>query len=586
MAFKRVLPIGIVLVLVLLGGWWYRHRGTGVEATSAGSAARSASAPASATTAGLPPSAQTDQVPGIAIPGDTPGNIPGDIPEVGSSAGPSPLPVGQEAAVDPSAFLDEALPGRGVYAGAQKCQECHARKFDGWSHDWHARALSRPTSRTVVGKFNNAHYKGTSSEAWMRRKGSKYVMRTLDASGEMSDFPVQWLIGGKRMQDTVTVLEDGRWQVLPIYYHVTGAGAWVDYNETKQGPVTPEHPFFWTNWRRNANHECLDCHVTGLDVRYDRQTRHWTTEFVDAGVACESCHGPGARHSESRDPADIVHPGEVTKEVGLALCGQCHGPRNPLFPLLDSEHRFRPGQEYDEKYQALVVTNGRERSGDFFADGRPKSSSFEYQALVQSQCYLKGQATCLSCHTAPHDTHGANELKPTKASRGHAAQPIGDATCQGCHADVFAKGQAHTHHRSPVARSCVSCHMPKAVTGVLDQFADHTLDVPVPQNTSRHGVPNACNSCHTDQTPEQMADALNLLWPDASRRQARRILLADAIDEATAAQSFPALKAIVSAPFEAPTLRGAGAMLLAQRFSQQSPAILAPLLRDRYPLVR
>ena len=44
---------------------------------------------------------------------------------------------------------------------------------------------------------------------------------------------------------------DGRWQVLPVYFHTTGK-AWVDYTEAKQGALTPEHPFYWTNSRRMA----------------------------------------------------------------------------------------------------------------------------------------------------------------------------------------------------------------------------------------------------------------------------------------------------------------------------------------------
>ena len=35
-------------------------------------------------------------------------------------------------------------------------------------------------------------------------------------------------------------------------------GRLVDYNERKQGQVSAQHPFFWTRFRRNANHECLD----------------------------------------------------------------------------------------------------------------------------------------------------------------------------------------------------------------------------------------------------------------------------------------------------------------------------------------
>ena len=41
-------------------------------------------------------------------------------------------------------------------------------------------------------------------------------------TAQLADFPVDWVIGGKRMQDDVTVFPDGRWQVLPVYFHVTG----------------------------------------------------------------------------------------------------------------------------------------------------------------------------------------------------------------------------------------------------------------------------------------------------------------------------------------------------------------------------
>src|SRR6476659_1006895 len=98
----------------------------------------------------------------------------------------------------------------------------------------------------------------------MRTEGARRVMRTAGPTGQVEDFSVDWLIGGKRMQDTVHVFPDGRYQVLPVYYHVTGRGAWVDYTEAKQGALTPSHPFYWTNFRRMANHECLDCHTTGL----------------------------------------------------------------------------------------------------------------------------------------------------------------------------------------------------------------------------------------------------------------------------------------------------------------------------------
>jgi hypothetical protein len=474
---------------------------------------------------------------------------------------PAPSPVG----------TPDTLPSRSAFAGAAVCGECHGEKHARWSSSWHARALTKATPDAVVGRFDGVHYVGRSSEAWMTRRGEEFVTRTRDRERRLGEHRVDWLLGGKRMQDPLTVMPDGRWQVLPVYFHVTGS-RWVDYNEVKQGVVGPDHPFFWTNFRRTANRECLDCHSTGLEVRYDRTRHAWSTAFADAGVACESCHGPGARHAETTDARDIVHPRKAGADVGLAICGSCHGPHNPLFPLLDAAHRFRPGGRYDDFYQAFVVTDGRQRSPDFFADGRPSSSSFEYQALLQSACHRKGGATCLTCHTAPHEPHDANDLRPANGSP--------DESCRGCHASVFAAGRTHTHHRSEAASRCTACHMPKVLTGVLDRFADHALDVPAPQNTRRHGVPNACGECHRDLPPERLEQAIVGWWPGASARQARRIRLADAFGAESEAPDREALAAVVGDGGEAPTLRGAAALWLAMRFPREAAGPIARALSD------
>jgi len=477
------------------------------------------------------------------------------------TAEPSPLPLPVTPAL--------SSPASG-YVGSRQCAECHVDEHAAWSQDWHARALSEARPEWVVGDFTNTHYQGSSSEAWMTRRDTHSFMRTRGPTGALADYPVDWVVGGKRMQDPLTHLPDGRWQVLPIYFHVTGHGEWVDYSESKQGALTPEHPFFWTNWQRNAQHACLDCHVTGLDTHYDRQRHQWSTGFADAGVACESCHGPGSRHVETQLARDIVQPGKLAPAKGLAVCGQCHGPHRTLFPLLDAPHHFKPGDRYEDSYQPMVVLLDEERSGDFFDDGRPKTSSFEYQALIQSRCFLQGGATCLTCHGAPHAQHGANELRGT----------VGSASCQGCHAKETAEGSRHTHHASAEASDCLACHMPPTVSGVLDSFADHAIDVPVPRNTVKHGIPNACNACHThaQASPEAMDAALAKWWPRAKTRQARRMRLADALAVKTASDSRPALEQVVADRKEAPSLRGVAARLLAQRFRRDAvPALTSAL---------
>jgi tetratricopeptide (TPR) repeat protein len=120
--------------------------------------------------------------------------------------------------------------------------------------------------------------------------------------------------------------------------------------------------------------------------------------------------------------------------------------------------------------------------------------------------------------------------------------------------------------------------MPKIVSGVLDHFADHSLDVPDPQLTLKHGEPTACSVCHADKKPEDLAAAVAKWWPDAGKRAARRERLADAFDEATAKTSAPALLEVIADTDEAPTVRGAAAVTLGRRFGPNTAGAIASLL--------
>lgn len=486
-----------------------------------------------------------------------------------AASSPAPSAVITRPAITMPAFAPDAGGPTRTFVGSAACGDCHDKETKGWRASWHARALSPATEAYVVGDFANAHFKGSSSEATMARHGQARTMRTAGPGGTVAEFPVTWVIGGKRMQDAVTVLPDGRWQVLPVYFHVRGtsgrAGAWVDFTEARQGALTPEHPFWWTNARRMANHECLDCHTTGLRVAELDGT--WTTQAADFTVACEACHGPGSTHASSSRKTDISKP----STTNITACARCHGPRQPLWPLLDADHAFELRGDYDEAYDPIVVTlPGGGTSSDFFADGRPATSSFEYQAMLQSACYRKGGATCLTCHSAPHAPgakHAELRDEPNKL-------------CTSCHQVLAAD---HSHHKTA---TCIACHMPPIVAGVLDKFADHAIDVPSPANTARHGVPNACGVCHADRSPAELAVDIAKWWPAAGARTARRERLADGFDETTAATSLPSLRAVVADPSEAPTLRGAAAITLGRRSHAAAAPALLPLLASELTVLR
>src|SRR5689334_14181599 len=63
--------------------------------------------------------------------------------------------------------LATAAPAPRTYIGAAKCGGCHKKELSAWRQSWHARALARADRTTVVGDFGGAHFRGSSSEAWM-----------------------------------------------------------------------------------------------------------------------------------------------------------------------------------------------------------------------------------------------------------------------------------------------------------------------------------------------------------------------------------------------------------------------------------
>ena len=53
---------------------------------------------------------------------------------------------------------------------------------------------------------------------------------------------------------------------------------------------------------------------------------------------------------------------------------------------------------------------------------------------------------------------------------------------------------------------------------LLIRRRDHTFQAPVPENTARFGVPNACTTCHDNRSPEWAATQMTAWWGDGDRR--------------------------------------------------------------------
>jgi hypothetical protein len=69
--------------------------------------------------------------------------------------------------------------------------------------------------------------------------------------------------------------------------------------------------------------DCAGCHLTGALTPILNEGK-----AVNAGVQCETCHGPGRAHAES---AVAGTPTPMPVKPNQKLCEQCHNSNSPRF---------------------------------------------------------------------------------------------------------------------------------------------------------------------------------------------------------------------------------------------------------------
>ena len=93
-----------------------------------------------------------------------------------------------------------------------------------------------------------------------------------------------------------------------------------------------------------------------------------------------------------------------------------------------------------------------------------------------------------------HHSDPVDQLKPDMR---------GNAACVECHAgpEYTTAIEQHTFHKpDSTGSNCLNCHMPHTTYALLGAIRNHQVQSPSAGRSIRHGVPNACNLCHLDQT--------------------------------------------------------------------------------------
>jgi len=464
------------------------------------------------------------------------------------------------------------------YVGSEACAKCHASVNQEWAGSRHSKMVQPATSKAVIGDFGRGKLVLRGQIYLLQVRNGRYYITESYLTGKPWEHRVDYTLGSRRMQHYLTTLPDGRIILIPTTWDNVRK-QWfhnLDINDPEEAPGVQVQ--LW-------NKTCYSCHVSREEKNFDLQKVSYHTTWQDFGINCERCHGPGGEHIAWANVPQIdaemlavvnttiVNPRRLDSSRSTMVCAQCHSFRDIY---VDG---FAAGANYYDYF--MPVMEYREPAGEdraYWPDGRTRRFSNDAFGLWQSQCFLKGGATCVTCHARPHNTNV--DLDPR-------LRPANNSLCTQCHQSIGADVAAHTHHKTTsTGSSCVECHMPATVISIKAQIRDHSMSIPVPENTIRHGIPNACNLCH-GKDPEWALQQMNVWYGDKSRQ--KLIRRADAFTEARAGNpaAIPALLQIFSDASEGPLIRANAAGYLG-RFPNDPSAFDALLhsFSDPEPLVR
>ena len=398
-----------------------------------------------------------------------------------------------------------------AFVGAGTCVECHVEQGKDWTGSHHDLAMQEAAEDTVLGDFADTSLTQFGVTSTFYRANDKFMVRTEGADGKLGDFEIRYVFGVHPLQQYLIEFPGGRLQALSLAWDARpkeeGGQRWFHlYPDEK---ITHDDELHWTKPSQNWNSMCAECHSTDLQKNYDPASKSFSTTWSEIDVSCEACHGPGSDHVSwaEQKPGWEEHQGNMglvllldeRKGVGWAMdpetgnarrskprqgereiemCARCHARRSPI--TSDYAH----GDRFMDHYLPRRLDEGM-----YFPDGQIDDEVYVYGSFLQSKMFQAG-VTCSDCHE-PHDL---------------SLRSPGNGVCLQCHrADRFDTPAHHFHEAGSTGASCAECHMPPRNYMVVDPRHDHSMRIPRPDLSVKIGTPNACNTCHQDQTPQWAA---------------------------------------------------------------------------------
>jgi Flp pilus assembly protein TadD len=215
------------------------------------------------------------------------------------------------------------------------------------------------------------------------------------------------------------------------------------------------------NLIRPVDSTCLNCHASRIQIRPGTVNGYIGQPFLEEGVSCERCHGPGEEHvrrmrsgSTSRGLA-IVNPVKLDPARRDSVCAQCHLAGVVRVAKAATNDTFRPGELLADFVTVFVWD---QTSHSMTVNGH-------YEQLRQSRCWRSsgGKLWCGTCHDA-HAVPAESDKAAFYRTR-----------CLRCHTLASCAGRREA--RAQAQNNCIECHMRRTPVTKLEHvaFTDHSI---------------------------------------------------------------------------------------------------------------
>ena len=452
------------------------------------------------------------------------------------------------------------------YVGSDSCRSCHPHHHATWYSSYH-RTMTQVASRdSIIAPVND----DTRFESDGLESRLQWREDTLWASMEMPrerpdsiatiTQPIVMTTGSHHMQIFWFRLRtDTRLLGMFPYVYLKEQQRWIP-----RGAAFLQPAFAMGDEVGRWNQTCIACHTTFGRTRPAKRVDPQSGEIyldpmdpdsyvAEFGISCEACHGPGEAHTmANRDPAyryrahlsgdgdpTIVNPADLSHELKSQVCGQCHSVQYMKSDeWWTSGFTYRPGDDLEKSNLRFIVRVDSEPDANlrrvlandpafvddhFWSDGMVRISGREYNGLLESACYQRGELSCLTCHQMHQLVDDDRDVQQWANDQLHPGMTDNEA-CVQCHQEFRddAAVAQHTHHKVQSSGSnCYNCHMPYTTYGLLKAIRSHQIESPSVATSLSTGRPNACNQCHLDKTlawtSQNLADWYGMDSPELPR---------------------------------------------------------------------